>query len=120
MVLLLIALCQHFFFICKSIGSLFLSRLVQYHFSIMQYYKSFTLLSFASVALAQQCTLQFDGRVATGTEAEAFDAENNLFSPQNVFGAGLSFSKVLQLPNEASSPFDGNDNVPLEVTIRSV
>ncbi|EXF80192.1 hypothetical protein CFIO01_12350 [Colletotrichum fioriniae PJ7] len=83
----------------------------------MQYYKSFTLLSFASVALAQQCTLQFDGRVATGTEAEAFDAENNLFSPRNVFGAGLSFSKVLQLPNEASSPFDGNDNVPLEVTI---
>ncbi|KXH33788.1 hypothetical protein CSAL01_09299 [Colletotrichum salicis] len=83
----------------------------------MQYLKSFTLLSFASVAVAQQCTLQFDGRVATGTEAEAFDAENNLFSPQNVFGAGLSFSKVLQLPNEASSPFDGNDNVPLEVTI---
>ncbi|KAF4773863.1 hypothetical protein HER10_EVM0005598 [Colletotrichum scovillei] len=83
----------------------------------MQYYKSFTLLSFASAAVAQQCTLQFDGRVATGTEAEAFDAENNLFSPQNVFGAGLSFSKVLQLPNEASSPFDGNDNVPLEVTI---
>ncbi|KAK1624528.1 hypothetical protein BDP81DRAFT_464657 [Colletotrichum phormii] len=84
----------------------------------MQYLKSFTLLSFASVAVAQQCTLQFDGRVATGTEAEAFDAENNLFSSQNVFGAGLSFSKVLQLPNEASSPFDGNDNVPLEVTIR--
>ncbi|KAL2876627.1 hypothetical protein SGCOL_008206 [Colletotrichum sp. CLE4] len=83
----------------------------------MQYFKSFTLLSFASVAVAQQCTLQFDGRVTTGTEAEAFDAENNLFSPQNVFGAGLSFSKVLQLPNEASSPFDGNDNVPLEVTI---
>ncbi|KAK1723259.1 hypothetical protein CaCOL14_007096 [Colletotrichum acutatum] len=83
----------------------------------MYYSKSFPLLSFASLAVAQQCTLQFDGRVATGTEAEAFDAENNLFSPQNVFGAGLSFSKVLQLPNEASSPFDGNDNVPLEVTI---
>ncbi|KAK6211299.1 hypothetical protein QIS74_10563 [Colletotrichum tabaci] len=83
----------------------------------MQYSKSFALLSFVSGAVAQQCTLQFDGRIPVGTEVEAFDANNNIFNPKNVVGAGLTFSQVLQLPNENSSPFDGNDNVPLAVAI---
>ncbi|KZL67610.1 hypothetical protein CT0861_02600 [Colletotrichum tofieldiae] len=79
----------------------------------MQYFKSLTLLSLVSGAFSQQCTLQFDGRVPVGTEVEAFDATNNIFNSKNVVGAGLSFSQVLQLPNENSSPFDGNDNVAL-------
>ncbi|GKT51964.1 uncharacterized protein ColSpa_12145 [Colletotrichum spaethianum] len=83
----------------------------------MRYYTSLTLLSLVAGAFSQQCILQFDSRVPVGTEVEAFDATNNLFNPKNVVGAGLSFSQVLQLPNENSSPFDGNDNVALAVTI---
>lgn len=84
----------------------------------MQHSVSFALLLLAPAALAQQCTLQFDGRIPSGTALKAFDAKNNFFNPQNVFGAGLSLSKVLQLPKQAGSPFDGKGNVPVEVTVR--
>ncbi|KAF6844254.1 hypothetical protein CMUS01_01309 [Colletotrichum musicola] len=79
--------------------------------------KSFSLLSLASAAAAQQCKIQFDGRIPSGTALKALDANNKFFNPQNVFGKGLSFSKVLQLPKQAGSPFDGTASVPIEVTI---
>ncbi|OLN87531.1 hypothetical protein CCHL11_06116 [Colletotrichum chlorophyti] len=83
----------------------------------MQYSVSFILLSLASAAAAQKCKLQFDGRIPAGTDLKAFDADNKFFNSKNNFGAGLSFSKVLQLPKQAGSPFDGKANVPVEVTI---
>ncbi|TDZ19912.1 hypothetical protein C8034_v011877 [Colletotrichum sidae] len=79
--------------------------------------KSFTLITLASAVTAQKCKLQFDGRIPSGTALKAFDAKNNFFNPQNVFGKGLSFSQLLQLPKEGASPFDGTKTVPIEVTI---
>nr|XP_036577089.1 uncharacterized protein CTRU02_12984 [Colletotrichum truncatum]KAF6783968.1 hypothetical protein CTRU02_12984 [Colletotrichum truncatum] len=79
--------------------------------------QSFTLLSLASIAAAQKCKIQFDGRVPSGTALKSFDADNKLFNSKNVFGKGLSFSKVLQMPKQAGSLFDGAKNVPTEVTI---
>ncbi|KAK2030606.1 hypothetical protein LX32DRAFT_681686 [Colletotrichum zoysiae] len=83
----------------------------------MQYSKSLTLLSLLAGAFGQICNLQFDARVPVGTEVEEFDVANTLFNSRSVIGAGLIFSKVLQVSNEASSPFDGNDNVALAVAI---
>ncbi|KAH0440963.1 hypothetical protein CcaCcLH18_02306 [Colletotrichum camelliae] len=78
---------------------------------------SFTLLWLASTAAAQKCKIQFDGRIPSGTALKSLDAKNNFFNPQNVFGKGLAFSQVLQLPKQAGSPFDGTKSVPIEVTI---
>ncbi|KAK2037063.1 hypothetical protein LZ31DRAFT_510247 [Colletotrichum somersetense] len=83
----------------------------------MHYSKSLTLLSLLAGAFGQSCNLQFDARVPVGTEVEEFDVANTLFNSRSVIGAGLIFSKVLQVSNEASSPFDGNDNVALAVAI---
>ncbi|KAI8200254.1 hypothetical protein K4K52_008124 [Colletotrichum sp. SAR 10_76] len=80
--------------------------------------QSFTLLWLASTAAAQKCKIQFDGRIPSGTALKSLDAKNNFFNPQNVFGKGLAFSQVLQLPKQAGSPFDGTKSVPIEVTIR--
>lgn len=75
------------------------------------------LLSFTSLVVGQ--AIQFDGRVPSGTQVTAFDATNGLFNPANVFGANLSFSKILQLPAVQPSLFDVG-TVPLEVTIKYV
>lgn len=75
-----------------------------------------TLVSLASLA-ASQSAIQFDGRVPAGTQLSAFDSDNGLFNPSNVFGKNLTFSKLLQLPDVAPSLFDVG-TVPLEVTIR--
>ncbi|KAK1959888.1 hypothetical protein LZ32DRAFT_656085 [Colletotrichum eremochloae] len=84
----------------------------------MQYSKSLTLLlSLISKAFSQSCTLQFDCRIPVGTELEEFDVTNRLFNSRAVIGAGLVFSQILQLSNEASSPFDGNENVAVAVSI---
>ncbi|KAK2002976.1 hypothetical protein LX36DRAFT_185820 [Colletotrichum falcatum] len=83
----------------------------------MQYFQPLTVLSLVSWAFAQSCNLQFDSRVPVGTEVEEFDVANPLFNHKTVIGAGLVFSKVLQVSNEASSPFDGRDNVALAVAI---
>ena len=51
--------------------------------------KSFSLaavFSLMSLAAAQQCDLQFDGRVPGAFGVQSFDAQNNIFSPANVFG----------------------------------
>ncbi|KAJ4418005.1 hypothetical protein N0V82_005857 [Gnomoniopsis sp. IMI 355080] len=75
---------------------------------------NYLYLSLTSLVAAQ--TIQFDGRVPAGTELTAFDAANGLFNPANVFGANLSFSKLLQLPSVSPSLFDVG-TVPVEVTI---
>lgn len=75
-----------------------------------------TLVSLASLA-ASQSAIQFDGRVPAGTQLSAFDSDNGLFNPSNVFGKNLTFSQLLQLPDVAPSLFDVG-TVPLEVTIR--
>lgn len=74
-----------------------------------------TLVSLASLA-ASQSAIQFDGRVPAGTQLSAFDSENGLFNPDNVFGKNLTFSQLLQLPDVAPSLFDVG-TVPLEVTV---
>lgn len=78
-----------------------------------------TLVSLASLAASQSAAIQFDGRVPAGTQLSAFDSDNGLFNPSNVFGKNLTFSKLLQLPDVAPSLFDVG-TVPLEVTIRYV
>lgn len=76
---------------------------------------TYLLLSLTSLVAAQKVT--FEGRVPAGTKVASFDANNGLFNPSNVFGANLSFSKVLQLPSVSPSLFDVG-TVPLEVTIK--
>ncbi len=49
-----------------------------------------TALALLSLAAAQQCTLQFDGRVPGAFSAASFDAQNNIFNPSNVFGQSQS------------------------------
>ncbi|KAK0621826.1 hypothetical protein B0T17DRAFT_493998 [Bombardia bombarda] len=71
---------------------------------------------FTSLTFAQDCTLQFDGRIPGTLTAAGFDATNQFFGSGNVFGAGLAFSQLIQLPAIAGSLFD-TATVPLEVTI---
>ncbi|KAF3766925.1 hypothetical protein M406DRAFT_251837 [Cryphonectria parasitica EP155] len=56
----------------------------------------FYLSSLLSLAAAQ--SIQFDGRIPTGTQLTEFDVANGIFDPSNVFGQNLTFSKLLQLP----------------------
>jgi hypothetical protein len=49
---------------------------------------SCTLLSLAALAAAQQCDLQFDGRVPANFDVDTFDDANGIFNPDNVLGAG--------------------------------
>jgi hypothetical protein len=77
-----------------------------------------SLFSLASLA-ASQSAIQFDGRVPAGTQLSAFDSDNGLFNPSNVFGKNVTFSQLLQLPDVAPSLFDVG-TVPLEVTIKYV
>ncbi|SPO01530.1 related to endoglucanase c [Cephalotrichum gorgonifer] len=68
------------------------------------------------VVWAQECTLQFDGRVPADFAVADFDAANDLFNADNVLGEGLAFSDLIQLPAAGASIFD-IDTVPLGVTI---
>ncbi|KAH0433708.1 hypothetical protein CcaCcLH18_05695 [Colletotrichum camelliae] len=63
-----------------------------------------------------QCTLQFDGRIPKAFTAADFDGKTSPFNTANVFGKGLKFSEIIQLP-QASSLFDVNSTKPFEVTI---
>lgn len=83
---------------------------------IRAYFSLLPILSELSVVLAQSCDIQFDGRVSAGSAVADFDATNNLFSPDNVFGQGLKFSQLLELPAVTPSLFDVN-TIPVEVTI---
>ncbi|KAI8261137.1 hypothetical protein K4K58_001494 [Colletotrichum sp. SAR11_239] len=64
-----------------------------------------------------QCTLQFDGRIPKAFTAADFDGKTSPFNTANVFGKGLKFSELIQLPQGASSLFDVNSTKPFEVTI---
>lgn len=76
---------------------------------------------FCLATLAAAQIIQFDGRVPAGTPLTAFDADNGLFSPSNVFGKGLKPSELLLLPVISPSLFDiASGTVPLEVTIRYI
>ncbi|CAK7216689.1 hypothetical protein SBRCBS47491_002913 [Sporothrix bragantina] len=77
---------------------------------------SLAFLALPLLASAQKCTIQFDGRVPSTFTAASFDTNNNIFSPSNVFGQGLKFSQIIQLPAVSGSLFDVN-TVPAEVTI---
>ncbi|KAK4205001.1 hypothetical protein QBC40DRAFT_303021 [Triangularia verruculosa] len=72
--------------------------------------------SLVGLAAAQICGLQFDGRIPATLGVAGFDVPNQFFSESNVFGAGLSFSQLIQLPAISGSLFDIN-TVPIEVTI---
>ncbi len=65
-----------------------------------------SLLSALSVVAAQQCTLQFDGRVPGGFSAATFDAQNNVFNPANVFGQSMSVSLPTGPNNGPTAPLD--------------
>lgn len=75
-----------------------------------------SILSLLPLAAAQKCTLQFDGRIPGTFTAASFDAANAFFSQSNVFGQGLKFSQLIQLPSVTPSLFD-TATVPVEVTI---
>ncbi|KAL0933967.1 uncharacterized protein CTRU02_210766 [Colletotrichum truncatum] len=64
-----------------------------------------------------QCALQFDGRIPKAFTAADFDGKSSPFNTANVFGKGLKFSELIQLPEGLSSLFDVNATKPLEVTI---
>ncbi|KAH8912966.1 hypothetical protein BR93DRAFT_942705 [Coniochaeta sp. PMI_546] len=70
----------------------------------------------SSLRSPQKCTLQFDGRIPGTFTAASFDAANAFFSQSNVFGQGLKFSQLIQLPSVTPSLFD-TATVPVEVTI---
>lgn len=57
-----------------------------------------SILTLITLASAQKCTLQFDGRIPATFGAVSFDAANDFFSQSNVFGQGLKFSQLIQLP----------------------
>ncbi|KAK1590409.1 uncharacterized protein LY79DRAFT_579893 [Colletotrichum navitas] len=80
-------------------------------------YTSTLILSLLAAAGAEaQCTIQFDGRIAKASTVADFDAKTSPFNPANVFGKGLKFSQLIQLPG-GQSMFDGNVSQPFEVTI---
>ncbi|KXH63964.1 hypothetical protein CSAL01_08143 [Colletotrichum salicis] len=45
-----------------------------------------------------QCALQFDGRIPKTFKAADFDSTSSPFNTANVFGKGLKFSEIVQLP----------------------
>ncbi|GKT65631.1 hypothetical protein ColTof4_03607 [Colletotrichum tofieldiae] len=63
-----------------------------------------------------QCSLQFDGRIPKAFTAADFDGTSSPFNTANVFGKGLKFSDLVQLPG-GQSLFDVNSTQPFEVTI---
>ncbi|KAK0376545.1 hypothetical protein CLIM01_06090 [Colletotrichum limetticola] len=66
-----------------------------------------------------QCALQFDGRIPKTFKAADFDSTSSPFNTANVFGKGLKFSEIVQLPGGNSLvSFDMRaKQSPFEVTI---
>lgn len=50
-----------------------------------------SFLALASSVAAQQCPLQFDGRIAMNATAALFDTSASPFNPSNVFGQSESY-----------------------------
>ena len=53
----------------------------------------FLLLLFTVIpaTAAQQCPIQFDGRVPANTTLATFDTSASLYNPNNVFGQSMLF-----------------------------
>ncbi|KAK1828951.1 hypothetical protein QBC39DRAFT_142292 [Podospora conica] len=73
----------------------------------------------ASLAVAQECALQFDGRIPNELAAADFDVANDIFNNAFVLGQGLVFSQALRiLPVAAGSLFDIDiETEPVETLI---
>ncbi|KAM7185466.1 hypothetical protein V8F20_011788 [Naviculisporaceae sp. PSN 640] len=76
-------------------------------------------LSSSLLALAQECTLQFDSRIDADLAAVDFNDPNDIFNNQFVLGQGLVFSQALRLlPAAAGSLFDIEGGLePVQVLI---
>lgn len=71
------------------------------------------------LSTAQECGLQFDGRIDADLAVADFNDANDIFSNQFVIGQGLVFSQVLHLlPAAAGSLFDIDGGLePVQVLI---
>ena len=71
------------------------------------------------LSTAQECGLQFDGRIDADLAAADFNDPNDIFSNQFVIGQGLVFSQALRLlPAAAGSLFDIDGGLePVQVLI---
>ncbi|ESZ93829.1 hypothetical protein SBOR_5770 [Sclerotinia borealis F-4128] len=78
-----------------------------------------SLLTLASVALAQDCPIQFEGRVPVGTVPSTFDnSSTSLYNPTYNFGANLTWSQIIKIPTDIpASLYDGNSSEPFTVTL---
>ncbi|AEO64872.1 uncharacterized protein THITE_2142658 [Thermothielavioides terrestris NRRL 8126] len=63
----------------------------------LQYYSVAVSLLLPSWVAAQNCTLQFDGRVPSDLVAADFDSPNKFFSEKFVLGQGLKFDQALRV-----------------------
>lgn len=103
-----------------------LSLLTQFSFAHsfvdMLFASGLSLVALAATSSAQQCLLQFDGRVPVGSTPASFDVNTSPFGTQFVFGqsmfinisspasayinqrtADLAWSKIILLPNITGS-----------------
>ncbi|QSZ34599.1 hypothetical protein DSL72_006193 [Monilinia vaccinii-corymbosi] len=79
-----------------------------------------SLLTLASIAQAQKCSIFFDGRIPVGTEPSAFDdAKTSRYNPKYVLGANLAWSQVIKIPTgiPASLQYDRKSSEAFEVTL---
>jgi len=74
-------------------------------------------IALASTISAQQCPIQYDGRVPTAATLASFDTSASPYNPSYVFGQNLKWSTILQFPSVATSLFDANGTKAVEVTI---
>ncbi|PQE16337.1 hypothetical protein CJF32_00006233 [Rutstroemia sp. NJR-2017a WRK4] len=83
----------------------------------MAFKYSLSLLALVSAALAQNCPLQFDGRMPGGTKPASFDSKStSLFDPSNVFD--LTWSKIITPPPNPTSPlFDHCGQPPISLSL---
>lgn len=69
------------------------------------------MLTLASVAKAQNCPIQFEGRVPVGTTPSAFDSSNtSLYNPSFTFGASMLAITFLGVLSNVSRPHLESDN----------
>jgi len=76
------------------------------------------VLVWALSTAAQQCTLQFDGRILANMTLEDFDSSPpSPFNPSYDFGKNLTWDEIIKFPNVTGSLFDVPGYKPIEVTI---
>ncbi|CZT11692.1 related to endoglucanase c [Rhynchosporium agropyri] len=76
------------------------------------------ILALASIAVAQNCPIAFDGRIPAGSTPALFDTESSPFGTGYVKGKDLNFSQIIKLPSVPASLFDASGkSMALEVTL---